>query len=324
MQLSNQPPSVPTSLPILNQPSYSTVAASRLPPSVDQAIGRAAIRAWQILLDPQPGEHLFPHNTSNTDIVKKLREALSNIHSNDSPPGDVKAVHALCNGGVIVELENEELAFWLCDLVGRTLLEGQFDTAVSFCKRTYTLVLEYLPIQLQIENDEFLRHIEHKNDLPTNSLASVRWIKPPTRRMQEQRKAFALLQVIKAPTANNILRDGLCINSKHVGVRKDKREPIRCAKCQHYGHIARACLALMDTCGTCSGGHRTTQCTAYHTTRCVNCSDNTHMSWSRKCLEFARRCELMDKKFPENRMPYYHTESAWTHTIQPPKPPKQA
>ncbi|KAG2062342.1 hypothetical protein BDR06DRAFT_1001429 [Suillus hirtellus] len=90
-QLSNQPPSVLTSSPILNQPSYSTVAASHLPPSVDQAVGQAAIQAQQILLDPQPGEHLFPHNTSNTDIAKKLREALSNIHSDDSPPGDVKS-----------------------------------------------------------------------------------------------------------------------------------------------------------------------------------------------------------------------------------------
>ncbi|KAG2051096.1 hypothetical protein BDR06DRAFT_860272, partial [Suillus hirtellus] len=200
---------------------------------------------------------------------------------------------------------------WLRDSVGRTLLEGQFDTAVSFRKCTYTLVLEYLPIQLQIENDGFLQHVENENGLPINSLANIRWIKPPTRQTQEQWKAFALLQVIEASTANNILRDGLCINNECVWVHKDKREPICCAKCQRYGHIARACSALMDICSTCSGGHRTTQCTTYRTTRCVSCSDNTHTSWSRKCPEFTRRCEQMDKKFPENRMPYYPTESAW-------------
>jgi hypothetical protein len=181
----------------------------------------------------------------------------------NSPTSNIKSMQALCNGGIIVELDNEHLASWLQDSTGRSLMEGQFDTAVSFFKRTFTLVLEYLPIQLQIENDGFLQHVENKNNLPADSLATIRWIKSPNHRTQEQQKAFAMLHVTKAAVANNILWDGLCINNERIGVRKDKRELIHCVKCQQFGHIACACSAPMDICGTCSGNHQTTQCTAY-------------------------------------------------------------
>lgn len=317
MPTQNQPHTTNTTAP---QPSYSSIAASHLPPMVEQAVGRAAIRARQILLDPQPGKTLFSADTSNSDIAKKLKDALSNIRTDDTPPGDIKAVLSLRNGGIIIELESERLASWMRDPTGRALFEAQFDTEVSFRKRTFALVLEYLPIQLQIEQEEFLRNVENENNLPDHSLATARWIKPPTRRTQQQRKAFALLQVIEAPIANDILRDGLCINNERIEVRKDKREPLRCAKCQRYGHIARNCSASSDICGTCSAKHRTSQCSAFRTTRCINCNSNDHTSWSRKCREFIRRCELMDEKYPENRMPFFPTETAWTHAIRPPHP----
>ncbi|OAX31620.1 hypothetical protein K503DRAFT_811559 [Rhizopogon vinicolor AM-OR11-026] len=114
-QLSTQLPTAPpqTQLPVNTKPSYSAVAAALLPPTVDQAVGRAAIRARQVLLDPKPGDNLFPPNTSNADIVKKLKEALSNARDESTPHGDIKAISTLKNGGIIVEMENENLATWL-------------------------------------------------------------------------------------------------------------------------------------------------------------------------------------------------------------------
>ncbi|KAG1785102.1 uncharacterized protein HD556DRAFT_1200426, partial [Suillus plorans] len=127
-----------------------------------------------------------------------------------------------------------------------------------------------------------------------------------------QRKAFALLQVADAFTANNILRDGICIDNERISVRKDKKEPIRCAKCQCFGHITRNFTDPSNMCGTCAEPHITSQCNAYRTTRCVNCHSNDHTSWGRKCPEFLRRCELLDEKYLENKMPYFPTNAAWT------------
>jgi hypothetical protein len=188
--------------------------ASHLPPSVDKAVGCAAIHAREILLEPQPNSTLFPPNTSNSDIVKKLKMALAAICTDSTPPGDIRSVGPLRNGGLVVELESEHLTLWLGSTEGRALLEGHFDSAVSFRNRTFPIVLEYLPIHMQIEQTEFLRKIEEENRLPTDTLSSIRWIKPPLHHSQTQRKTFALLQVTIASHANDILQDGICIDSE--------------------------------------------------------------------------------------------------------------
>lgn len=134
-----------------SQLSYSSIVASHLPPSVDKVVGRTAIHACKILLEPQPDTTLFPPNTSNSNIAKKLKAALAAIRTDSTPPGDIRSVASLWNGGVVVELESERLALWLGGTEGRALLEGQFESAVSFRNRTFPLVLEYLPIHMQIE-----------------------------------------------------------------------------------------------------------------------------------------------------------------------------
>ncbi|KAG2031397.1 hypothetical protein BDR03DRAFT_875981, partial [Suillus americanus] len=129
---------------------------------------------------------LFPHGTSNKDIASQLKEALGNIRDDDTPSGFIRAITALRNGGVVVELSTEELANWLRSPTGRALIEGQFESTVSFRTRTFALVLEYLPIRLQIEDSGFLWHVESKNSLPDDSLTSIRWIKPPAHHSSAQ------------------------------------------------------------------------------------------------------------------------------------------
>lgn len=114
--------------------------------------------------------------------------------------------------------------------------------------------------EVTVELPKHLGTVLEEENLPlTNSLASIRWIKPPTCHSPQQRKAFALLQVADAHTANTLLRDGLCIKTEHITIQKDKKEPICCAKCQRYGHVARSCSDATDTSDTCGAQHRTTQ-----------------------------------------------------------------
>ncbi|KAG1801154.1 uncharacterized protein BJ212DRAFT_1286792, partial [Suillus subaureus] len=122
------------------------------------------------------------------------------------------------NGGLIAELESESLASWLNMTEGKTVLISNLDISVLFRHRTYPIVLEYLPIQLQIDDAGFPTQVEQENNLPPNTIASVRWIKPPTKCTAEQRKAFALMHITDIHVANNILQDGICINNEHVSI----------------------------------------------------------------------------------------------------------
>ncbi|KAG0700623.1 hypothetical protein DFH29DRAFT_1000959 [Suillus ampliporus] len=157
----------------LPAPSYSSITAAHLSPTIDQAVARAAIRARQIILDPSPGGTMFPPGTPHENIVKTIKEALATIRNYNTPPGDIRAVTTFHNGGLIVELENEHLAAWLRTPEGRSTLGTQLGPTVSFCNRSFPLVAEYLPIQMQIDNKNFLSTVEQENGLPANSLMSI-------------------------------------------------------------------------------------------------------------------------------------------------------
>ena len=71
-------------------------------------------------------------------------------------------------------------------------------------------------------------------------------------------------------------------------VRPYVTKPIRCYRCQRFGHVAAACLAKGERCSMCSGPHRTQQ---YLTKmqnsetinlKCANCGEQ-HSANSNKC-----------------------------------------
>ncbi|KAG2050042.1 hypothetical protein BDR06DRAFT_867881, partial [Suillus hirtellus] len=272
---------------------------------------RAAIRARQILLDPKPNCTLFPADTPTSEIAKKLNDALDKARDDSTPQGKIRAVLVLKNGGIIVELELETLASWLNNPPGKTALESHLDIDVSFRYCSYPIVLEYLPIKLQIENEEFLHQLKQENELPPLSLASIQWIKSTTKRSPQQMKAFALVHVTNIHVANDILHDGLCVTNEHISVCKDKKEPMRCTKCQKYNHITKNCSSAVDVCSMRGDNHRTSSCNSYCTTKCINCCSQQHMSRSRSCPEFSKCCQEIDEKYLENCMPYFLTENAW-------------
>ncbi|KAG2061164.1 hypothetical protein BDR06DRAFT_1002340 [Suillus hirtellus] len=103
----------PLPMQVHTPPIYSSVAAVHLPPKVDQAVGRVAIRAHQILLDPNPGKPPFPPTATNKEIATCMKEALASICNEETPMGDIKAITVLCNGAIIIELDSEPLASWL-------------------------------------------------------------------------------------------------------------------------------------------------------------------------------------------------------------------
>ncbi|KAG2346607.1 hypothetical protein BDR05DRAFT_878545, partial [Suillus weaverae] len=72
----------------------------------------------------------------------------------------IRSVKTLRNGGILVEMETKSLATWISSPEGKGTLESHLDTVVSFCQHLYPIVLEYLPIQMQIEKENFLRNVE--------------------------------------------------------------------------------------------------------------------------------------------------------------------
>ncbi|KAG2084961.1 uncharacterized protein F5147DRAFT_795047 [Suillus discolor] len=315
-----------TAHPPSNQPnsalSYSAAVRqnTQLPAPVSAALIRAATKERQILLEPATGGRIYEPNDNSIDIAKKIKNAFAATSTEDSPEIQIKATTRLRNGGLIVELTTAEAANWLRAPENRLKVTGALESPVYIKERRFTIIVPFLPVTLGIEDAEWRRAAEEENSLPIGSIEAAGWIKPRIWRSPGQKVAHALFHFADPKAANTTLRDGIYINQEKYHPRKDKREPVRCVKCQLWGHIAKDCNASTDVCGTCGKNHRTNECNAYKTFYCVSCNSQNHASWDRNCPEFGNRCAGIDAKLPENSMPYFPTDKDWTQVMLPPKP----
>ncbi|XP_076052657.1 uncharacterized protein LOC143032075 [Oratosquilla oratoria] len=106
-------------------------------------------------------------------------------------------------------------------------------------------------------------------------------------------------------------------------------DPMRCFRCQQYGHHQRHCRRSFK-CGICSGPHTTDTCISKHkkneetTAKCPNCG-KTHHAWSLACG--VRRDEAKAArevyKAREDYVPAPPRPSVWKHPRQPREPRQQ-
>ena len=108
--------------------------------------------------------------------------------------------------------------------------------------RQYNVVVPFLPITTDISTPDTIQHIEEGNELPSSSISQICWIKDLARRNSQQRVAHTMFSLTTPEAANRIIDQGLCIYLERFQPHKDKKEPIRCLKCQHWGHLLRPCL----------------------------------------------------------------------------------
>ncbi|XP_045105292.1 uncharacterized protein LOC123500718 [Portunus trituberculatus] len=70
-------------------------------------------------------------------------------------------------------------------------------------------------------------------------------------------------------------------------MRPFSREPLRCFRCQRFGHHRASCT-LPSRCGVCAGQHETEECINKHkageqtTAKCPNCQQSHH-AWNKNC-----------------------------------------
>ena len=75
--------------------------------------------------------------------------------------------------------------------------------------------------------------------------------------------------------------------------------PLRCFKCQRYGHGSSRC-SREQKCSKCAGDHSVDTCTS-ETSCCVNCTDgNDHASSDRKCPVYVKEQLVQKIRYTEN------------------------
>jgi hypothetical protein len=105
--------------------------------------------------------------------------------------------------------------------------------------QAYTVIFRFVPCDrsFDLSNDKHLCDIEEENDLQAGSIAAASWCKHPDRRSLGQTMATLKVACANPNAANRLLTGHIRVNDHLVTVRKDIHIPIRCVKCQEYGHI---------------------------------------------------------------------------------------
>ena len=81
--------------------------------------------------------------------------------------------------------------------------------------------------------------------------------------------------------------------------------PIRCLKCQRYGHLKKWCRREEEVCVNCGEpGHTSTMCS--NDTKCLHCK-GPHNAMNRKCPTYLFKCEVVATQTRE-RIPMHEAE----------------
>ena len=91
--------------------------------------------------------------------------------------------------------------------------------------------------------------------------------------------------------------DSLKICYLNIPVSQYVPNPIRCYKCQRFGHVTSKCKHN-EVCARCSAtGHKDDTCTKEH--KCVNCEEN-HASYNKKCSFYKREYDIQHIRVSQN------------------------
>ncbi|THH03464.1 hypothetical protein EW146_g10439 [Bondarzewia mesenterica] len=279
------------------------------PPGVRQH-ARIVAKACQILVDaldpnsPPPLDGISL-DTSRNDANKAIISIVMDLKANPSFTVTVRQVTCTKTGALLLELGSAEGAEWLGSWGRRFSAKLGAGTHLHPC--LYSVLVKFTPLSLRLVNTADLREIKEVNGLAEDSIISARWVKLVHHRSPSQKCTHAILAFSSPTAANAVLAGGLFICHTKLWPEKLRKEPIRCLKCQRYGHMAVQCLEAMDTCGTCGKGHRTMDCNDKEPQHYVSCDSSDHTSWSRNCPTFSHLCDGLDANHVENTMFFFPT-----------------
>ncbi|KIM22115.1 hypothetical protein M408DRAFT_55354, partial [Serendipita vermifera MAFF 305830] len=229
--------------------------------------------------------------------------------------GDVKAtirnLVVTKSGHILIELSSSSAADWLRSPKTCTPFVDAFFPGTSIRKRTFTVVIGFVPVEFTPEDPASLRTLEIDHGLQPNDILEATWIKHPSKRAVNQALAHIKVKCASAKAANHLLISPLHILGRQVTSKKDIREPSVCNKCQKYGHYMIDCKED-DTCARCGEGHRVTNCPNRNAQKCTPCGSLDHPTNHFSCLEYQKRVHAQNVRAPESLKPFFPTDEQWT------------
>ncbi|CCO36978.1 hypothetical protein RSOLAG1IB_08778 [Rhizoctonia solani AG-1 IB] len=268
-----------------------------------EADARVELRSRRVLVEP--GVNSEELKSLAVEVLRaKFNHALEEARKavGSGPTVSVMAVDKLPRGGVVFVLNSSEAAAWIClPDVAAPFAAALGD--VSFRGQEAQVLVEKLPLRNDLAEPATLREIESTNGLGNGTLLKIEWIKPPHRRDPGQQFGHAKFTLRSNDMADLLINNRCYIWNQIATARRLADEPMRCSKCQRFGHKrahAAKCKAKNQICSSCGGEHENKACPDHKKVFCVNCDSDDHASHNRTCPAFRQERDKMNARRPEN------------------------
>ena len=196
--------------------------------------------------------------------------------------GEVKEAKKLRNGTVLLEVKTKQQATKALDMT------VWFDTEITVTPhRSLNTCRGVIRCRDLRECDD----AEVLSGLASQGVTALKHIMRRNGDITEPTNTFIL--TFSAPTPPKFVRAAYM----RIPVELFVPNPLRCFKCQRYGHGRSSCQrpAVCARCG--SGEHEDTDCHA--TPHCTNCG-GSHTSYSKECPEWSKQKAITQVKFERN------------------------
>lgn len=193
----------------------------QLPVTHPSVIAHTHSQARQLLLDTKPNSSTTHSQLSEDVLVQKANMALE-MMGERSENGTFIGAHFLRNGGLLLEADRESLVASIrSSAESCEHFEKCFDGGWATVRhRTYTVVLDFVPLTHSPGDEVEIRQIERSSQLPQNTIVTSKWMKSIEHRRPGQSSAALLVKACSIGSANELIRSGVVIRGRRVFGRK--------------------------------------------------------------------------------------------------------
>lgn len=303
------------------QPRWSDIVASGAIAGANSRVAaKAAIAARQVKVRIEGDSGALRVEMDNKETKAAAQAVLVKMGCEHQIRSASKSIK---DKSILFEMWTDDGAEWLRQNVVVEELTKAW--GIRYTPRKFALVAKFVPVECDLDKER--DNILEENNIEPSSVHEIKWMKAVGRRTKTQVVANVLVTVTNEAAANDLVARGLYVHSQFRKVEKMKHEPIRCNKCQLYGHMARECKQQGETCAYCGESHRSSTCTNAKKKHCRPCGTAGHTATDRMCPTFQKKCQDFNGRNPDNALPFFPTNDPWTWTLgdvmqtQPPIPP---
>lgn len=190
--------------------------------------------------------------------------------------GKVKCAKILRDGSLLIicnDVKHKERALSMSKVLGENV-SGKLLDRGKYLRGVITGIPPEVPVE------------EIKTNVSGGKVVEVRRLK--MNRNGERSDSFSVMLKFE----ERVLPDKVYVGYMSYGVRPFIPPPLRCFKCQKFGHVAAVCKGK-QRCGRCAGDHEYGKCEEGAALKCCNCGGE-HSSAYRGCT-VSKRAEEVQK-----------------------------